>query len=100
MGILEALGYGLPCLITTGTTMGDFVQKYNAGWVAETDSQSVFNCIVQAINDAQNLKEKAAGAKMLIESNFDWEKVSLSAIASYQKLLENYKKEKNEQSKY
>ena len=73
MGILEALSYGLPCVITTGTTMGDFVKNQNAGWVADTNPQSVFENIVQALDEREALGEKSNNAKDVIRQNFAWE---------------------------
>lgn len=85
MGILEALSYGLPCLITQGTTLGEFVERYNAGWVASTDAQSVCECITRAIEERVLLDEKSAGAKALIAENFAWESVAENAILAYRK---------------
>ena len=31
MGILEAMSYGIPVLITEGTTLGEYVKEYNGG---------------------------------------------------------------------
>ena len=86
MGILEALGYGLPCLITEGTTLGDYVKEYNAGWVAQTNAQSVFECIEQTITNAQTFNEKSNHARSLIEERFVWDSIADATIAIYQKI--------------
>lgn len=83
MGILEALGYGLPCLITLGTTLGGFVENYNAGWVAETDTQSVYENLIQIMKEKNTLEEKSENAKKLIGDNFAWDKVASDAIKMY-----------------
>ena len=85
MGILEALAYGLPCLITKGTTLGDSVEKYDAGWVAETNVQSVFECLVRAIEGKENFWGKSLGALALINENFVWDKIADNAVKAYQK---------------
>ena len=41
MGILEALSYGVPCLVTRGTNLGEIIEQYDAGWVAETNAEYV-----------------------------------------------------------
>ena len=33
MGLIEALAYGVPCLVSRGTNMYDEVLSSNAGWV-------------------------------------------------------------------
>ena len=83
MGVLEALGNGLPCLITRGTTLGEFVEKYNAGWVAETAVQSVFEQLVKAIEEKNTLVEKSKGAIKLIDENFAWDSIVKDAIKAY-----------------
>jgi hypothetical protein len=51
MGILEAQSYGVPCRVIKGTTLGDFINKYDSGWVSETDSEAVAEIIKKAISD-------------------------------------------------
>lgn len=83
MGILEALSYGIPCLVTVGTTMGNFIEKHNAGWVAKTTPQSVFENIIRVINEKNTLSEKSNGAIGLITTNFAWDKVADDSIKAY-----------------
>lgn len=83
MGILEALSYGIPCLVTIGTTMGDFIEKYNAGWSAKTNPQSVFENIIRVLNEKDTLSEYSKGATELIATNFAWDKVASDNIKAY-----------------
>lgn len=83
MGILEALSYGLPCIVTIGTTMGDFIQTYNAGWVADTNAQSVFKQLVKAIEERELLPQKSQGAMNLIATNFAWDAIAQNTIEMY-----------------
>ena len=85
MGILEALSYGLPCLVTEGTRIGDFVNKYSAGWVAETNVQSVFENLIRVIEEKHTLMKKSSDASFLIKENFGWDKVASDAIKAYRK---------------
>lgn len=87
MGILEALSYGLPCLITEGTTLGDCLRKYDAGWVAKTSAESVYQAIVCAIEERRELAKKSSSAVNLIKENFEWEKVAKDCLNSYSKYI-------------
>ena len=87
MGILEAFSYGLPCLITKGTTLGDFVENYNAGWVATGDAKSVFEKIVQAVEERETFDEKSKNGHRLVEENFSWEKNANKAIEIYRDII-------------
>lgn len=85
MGILEALSYGIPCLVTEGTTLGGFIENYNAGWLAKTNAQSVFENIIRVLNEREALSEKSKGATELIAENFTWDKVAADNINAYRK---------------
>ena len=89
MGILEAMSYGLPCLVTRGTSLGELIEKYDAGWVCETNSESISECILRCIQDKELFRIKGQNARKLIEKNFTWDKVARETIDYYKKLLED-----------
>lgn len=83
MGILEAMSYGIPCLISEGTTLGKYVRDYNSGWVASNSNDSISRMLGVAINDRMNFEQKSAGAMRLILEEFDWDKIAEEAIIQY-----------------
>ena len=87
MGILEAMSYGLPCFVTRGTTLGELIEEYDAGWVCETNADSVAECIVRCINDKELFRQKGQNARKLIKDNFLWEKVSKNTIEQYKNII-------------
>ena len=87
MGILEALSYGIPSIVTTGTTLSDFVEKYNAGYHCETSAEGIAEAIEKAVLERSKLTELSQDAKKLIEENFLWESVASDAISKYKKLI-------------
>lgn len=89
MGILEALSYGIPCLVTEGTTLGEFIENYNAGWLAKTNAQSVFENIIRVLNEREALSKKSKGATELITENFAWEKIARDTIKRYIRFVEH-----------
>jgi glycosyltransferase involved in cell wall biosynthesis len=84
MGILEALSYGLPCLVTEGTTLGNFVSQNKAGWSCETDVSSISNALKLAINENRLNQEKSINAIKCVEKYFSWRTVSQNTIEVYQ----------------
>ncbi len=88
MGILEALSYGLPCLVTEGTTLGELVEECNAGWAAKTNAESVAEKLKTAIDNCETLREKSENARKMIKENFAWEKIAEDTIKKYRKLVE------------
>ncbi len=87
MGILEALSYGLPCLVTDGTNMQEFVENNKCGWTADTDAQSIAGAIEQAVKERAVWQEKSENARKFIESEFSWDKVSQATIEKYKAIL-------------
>lgn len=87
MGILEALSYGVPCIITEGTSLGEIVTRYDAGWVSETTADGIAKSIMKAVNEVDKLKEKSANARKVISEIFSWSIVSVSAISKYRRIV-------------
>ena len=87
LGILEAMSYGLPVLVTEGTRIADNISETDAGWVAETDSKSVAKAIETALNEKIKLKEKSRNALSCIEERFSWDRISKSTVESYKELV-------------
>lgn len=89
MGILEALSYGLPCALTRGTTLGEFVEENGAGWSAKDDAGSISAMILDALNTGANeLLLRSDAARMSVEDSFSWSTVALDAVQQYQALLQ------------
>ena len=86
-GVLEALSYGLPVVVTVGTTLGDKISEYDAGWVADTDKDSIKECIVRAVSENEKLKSKSVGARHLAESEFSWKKITSDTIKKYEQIV-------------
>lgn len=89
MGILEALSVGVPCLITEGTSLGNIIKTYCAGWVADNDVKSISNMIMTAIKEKESWMSKSKNARMLAENNYSWDIISKLTIQNYNKIIEN-----------
>ncbi len=95
MGILEALSYGLPCIITNGTALDSIVAKYDAGWVAKTNADSIKTCLLDALSMHDRYNYKSANAITLINENFSWSKISCLAIQQYRSIVDKFYKKTN-----
>ncbi len=83
MGILEAMSYGVPCLITKGTTLKAFVEKHDAGWTAETTAESVASALIKACEERELLQEKSLRARAAVEEEFAWDEVAKQTVRDY-----------------
>ena len=87
MGILEALSYGVPCLVTEGTTLADFVKEHDAGWACATNANDIAQNIQLAISQKEEFVNKSKNAQRASGEHFSWEQVSEKAIKKYAKLI-------------
>lgn len=88
MGVLEALSYGLPVLITEGTTLGSCVREYNAGWVADTAIESIAKSFEKVIEEKARFAKKSQQAIRLVEENFEWNKIAKETVEKYKEIIQ------------
>ena len=87
MGIIEAMAYGLPCLVTKGTSFGDIIRTNNAGWVADVNAESIGNCLDAALSEITSASEKGHNARTYAISHFEWESVTNDTLELYKNVL-------------
>lgn len=88
MGILEALGFGLPCLVTDGTALASTIEANEAGWNAGTNIDSIADALKKVTLDKDKYFEKGKRARAFIEKEYVWEKVVLTELSVYQQIVE------------
>lgn len=87
MGILEALSYGLPVIITEGTGLTDIVKKYGAGYCAENTAESIAVAIKNAVTERLRFKNMSLNAIDLVTENFKWSRVAKNTVSKYGELV-------------
>lgn len=88
MGVLEALSIGVPCIVTVGTSLGNIIKKYNAGWVAENNVDSICEMISTAISEKETWNNKSENARILTINEYSWDIISNLTIKKYNKIIE------------
>lgn len=89
LGVLEALSYGVPCLVTEGTNLGKEIEEYRAGWVAETNSDSVAHAISRVVDDRCFYGEYSDNGIKLVKDCFSWESITEKTLDIYKDLIRN-----------
>ena len=89
MGILEALSYGIPCLLTKGTTLSELVKENNAGWGCDTTADSIKEALLEAIATKEKYAIKSQNARAFVERYFDWHTVAKDTVKIYTDLIKN-----------
>lgn len=87
MGVLEALAYGIPCIVTEGTNIANDVCRYNAGWTSANKVSGIAECIKEAFVHRNELNLASQSARKLIEDNFVWKKIADKEISIYRDIV-------------
>lgn len=91
MGVLEALSYGVPCILTPGTNMAEAVVAVGAGWETELNAQAIANTIIRATIDLNSDYLRYCRSAYLMSKSFDWKLIA----KRYVELLQNLTKGKH-----
>lgn len=83
MSILEALSYGIPCLVTDGTTLGELIHEYNAGWSCSCDVNSIANTLQFILDNVIDYETLSDNSRKLVKDNFQWDIISQNTIKEY-----------------
>ena len=106
MGPLEALSYGIPCLVSCGTGLAGLINRYDAGWgekkagsgekkagsvqrkeTEEAKVKRLAELIVSSINDKTTYPQKSENAHRLIKEHFEIKKCSERLLSRYKSFI-------------
>ena len=86
MGLIEALSYGIPSLVTKGTNLAKEIGIANAGWIAENNINSIKDAL-RNMAFQRNFIEKGRNAADLSRS-FAWGHIAKKSSMIYKKMIE------------
>lgn len=87
VAILEALSYGIPCIITPQTNVESLIVSNKCGWVTSLDSNDIFKSIVSAYYDfIKNKEELFYNSRKSVEE-LTWFNIANRHIAFYQSII-------------
>lgn len=75
MGLVEALAYGLPCLVTPGSNMFEEISSTNAGWTCQGTVKDIKNTVMEVLAQKDMLVQKGMNARQL-SLKYDWDKLA------------------------
>lgn len=88
LGIMEAMAYGLPCIVTEGTTFARVVKENKCGYASDENPKEIANNIVRIIDNKEQLESLSINAYNFAKENFDWTKIANETIKKYKRILE------------
>lgn len=85
MGIMEALGYGLPCIVTYGTTFGNYVNEKKCGIGINFSSEELFVAIQKLYTDVE-LRNSFHENSKCIYNDYGWDENISKLLKEYSKV--------------
>lgn len=87
LGPLEALSYGVPCIVTRGVGLGGFIESYSAGYQSENTVKGISEAIELFIQNMDALEEMSQSAIRLVAENFDMDVITKKTLDVYSNML-------------
>lgn len=87
MALLEALSYGVPCIVTPGTNFDCEIGKYDAGWTASCSKEGIASAFLSMLKTSPSEWKTKSENALLLANNFQWEKIALNSHIEYKKIL-------------
>ncbi len=75
MGLVEAIAYGLPSLVTPGSNMADEIQTNDCGWVCKKSAEAIGDTLKNILQNKDQLLIKSKNALRVSES-YHWERIA------------------------
>ena len=88
LGVLEAMSYGLPCLVSRGTSIGAEVDEHKAGWMCEVDAESIAAAILKSIKEKDVFVQYGQNAVSLVKNKYSWDVIARETICKYKEIIE------------
>lgn len=86
IGVMEALSYGLPCIVTFNTSFGEYVNNNRCGVGVKFDGVELFVAIKQIFED-ENFRNECASNTIVIERDYSWSHVIRKCLDNYRRLV-------------
>ncbi|MCD8486411.1 MAG: hormogonium polysaccharide biosynthesis glycosyltransferase HpsP [Desertifilum sp.] len=87
IAVAEAIASATPVVISQGVYIWEDIQKAEAGWVCESEVNSLKNTLREALGNAQERRRRGEKGKQYAQAHYSWSAIALATLATYQQLL-------------
>lgn len=87
MAVLEALSYGVPCILSLQTNMADIIESRKCGWITEVSIDGIANCISKAIKDYEQKRDLLVENALKACKGFTWDAIAVKSIEEYSRII-------------
>ena len=91
VSLMEAMGCGLPCLVSDIPANKEWVREGENGWLfADGDTNALAEKILHAIENRDTLGEISANSRRVAEKRANWQKNFKKLLTAYERTIELY----------
>jgi glycosyltransferase involved in cell wall biosynthesis len=84
MAVLEAMAWGLPCVVTEETNMGDILRSANAGLICSCSIEAIATSLLEVCRmEKPRLQQMGENGKQWVIDNLTWSKVADRYLEMY-----------------
>ena len=87
--VLEALSYGVPCIVTPETNMAELIEINHCGWVVSLSASDICNTIEQIVAQFEQQRSRLFVNCIKTAKSFDWNVIAEQSIDLYKEILLN-----------
>lgn len=89
MAILEALYFGIACLVTPGANMSEILNKNDIGWLADSTPESIADYLIEVSGYTRaDLANKSLNAHTYVVDQHSWKQVTKITEKLYSSVIE------------
>jgi glycosyltransferase involved in cell wall biosynthesis len=90
VAVLEALSYGIPCLLTPGTNMAEEVEAAGAGWAVDANPTAIAAGIDRLLSMPMEIPRRGNAARSLAQEKYSWLEIGKSTTKEYERIINEY----------
>lgn len=90
MCVLEALSFGVPCMVTPETNMAELIVDNNCGWKIELDAHNIESTILKAVDCLQSSRHEYFERCRMVSLKYSWQHIAQQTIEMYNDVLLKY----------
>ena len=88
VAVLEALGAGLPVLLTPGVALASVVKEHKLGYITSLDVSAISSVIENYLSNPQAAKEMGTRARQLIFKKYSWDSIAQTLVKVYTAIIQ------------
>jgi glycosyltransferase involved in cell wall biosynthesis len=87
IAVAEAMGAGLPVVISDQVHIWEDIHQSESGWVTPCEVKPLTEALRQALTDADSRRQKGQNARQFAQEHYSWDAIARQTLQIYQSLL-------------